>query len=126
MLSLSKYLFKLWLLSHHWVVKEFAKEGKKNMAAYVVIRIKSDDPAQLKDYQNAAPSIIKKFNGKLLARGGEVVSLEGPEETRRIVIIEFPDVDTAKRFYYSDEYTKAIELRKDIADFELIAVEGLD
>jgi uncharacterized protein (DUF1330 family) len=40
------------------------------MAAYVVIRIKADDPAQLKDYQKVAPSIIEKYSGKLLVRGG--------------------------------------------------------
>ena len=95
------------------------------MTAYVVIRIKADDPTKLKDYQKVAPSIIEKYNGKLLVRGGEVVSLEGAEETRRIVIIEFPSLDAAKKFYYSDEYSRAIELRKDVANFELIAVDGL-
>lgn len=94
------------------------------MSAYVVIRIKADDPALLKDYQKVAPSIIEKYNGRFLARGGEVVSLEGPEETRRIVIIEFPSLDDAKRFYHSDEYTNAIELRKGIATAEIIAVNG--
>jgi len=96
------------------------------MAAYVVIRIKADGPTQLKDYQKVAPSVIEKYNGKILVRGGEVFSLEGAEETRRIVIIEFPSLDAAKKFYYSDEYTSAIELRKDVADFELIAVEGVN
>ena len=95
------------------------------MTAYVVIRIKADDPTKLKDYQKVAPSIIEKYNGKLLVRGGEVVALEGAEETRRIVIIEFPSLDAAKKFYYSDEYSRAIELRKDVANFELIAVDGL-
>ena len=79
----------------------------------------------MKAYQQVAPSIIEKYNGKLLARGGEVVSLEGPEETRRIVVIEFPNLNAAKAFYHSDEYTHAIKLRKDAADFELIAIDGL-
>ena len=39
------------------------------MAAYIVIRIQTSDPALLKDYQAVAPSIIEKFNGKILARG---------------------------------------------------------
>ena len=94
------------------------------MTAFVVIRIKADDPSQLIDYQKVAPSIIDKYNGRLIARGGEVITLEGPEETRRIVIIEFP-LDNARKFYYSDEYTSAIKLRKDIAEFELIAVDGV-
>lgn len=90
-----------------------------------MIRIKAKDPAQLKDYQKVAPSVIEKYNGKFLARGGEVISLEGPEEKRRIVIIEFASLDDAKKFYHSEEYTNAIELRKDVAEFELIAIDGI-
>jgi len=95
------------------------------VTAYVVIRIKVHDPEKLKSYQQVAPSIIEKYQGRMLARGGEVVSLEGPEERRRIVLIEFPTLDQAKKFYHSGEYTSAIGLRAGAADFELIAVEGL-
>ena len=95
------------------------------MAVYVVIRIQADEPSLLKDYQAVALAIIKKYKGKLLVRGGEVVTLEGPEENRRIVMIEFPSLDGAKEFYFSDEYTKAIELRKGRAEFEIIAVDGI-
>ena len=96
------------------------------MTAYVVIRIKADDPSLLKDYQTVAPSIIEKYNGKFLVRGGEVVTLEGPEEPRRIVIIEFPSLEDANKFYHSDEYMSAIELRKSVAIAEIIAVAGVE
>ena len=95
------------------------------MASYVVIRVRADDPSKLKEYQQVAPSIIDKYNGKLLARGGEVATLEGPEENRRIVIIEFPSLKVAKEFYNSEEYQNAIKLRSGVAEFELIAIEGL-
>lgn len=95
------------------------------MAAYIIIRITVKDPIRLKEYQKVAPAIIGRFEGKLLARGGEVVSLEGSIENRRIVIIEFPSLEKAKAFYCSPEYAEAIELRKDAAEFEVIAVEGL-
>lgn len=78
----------------------------------------------MKAYQQVAPAIIGKYDGNILARGGEVVSLEGPVENRRIVMIEFPSLESAKEFYHSDEYSSAIELRKGAADFELIAIEG--
>jgi len=47
------------------------------MTAYIEIRIKADEPNQLKEYQKVAPSIIEKYKGKFLVRGGEVVNLEG-------------------------------------------------
>lgn len=95
------------------------------MSAYVVIRITVNDPIELKYYQQVAPPIIERFGGRFLVRGGEVASLEGPVENRRIVIIEFPSMERAKSFYHSPEYTEAIELRKGAAEFELIAIEGL-
>lgn len=95
------------------------------MAAYVVIRVRANDPDKLKGYQQVAPSIISKYNGKLLARGGEVATLEGPEENRRIVIIEFPSLEIAIEFYNSEEYAQAIKLREGAAEFELIAIDGI-
>ena len=96
-----------------------------NMTAYVILRITVHDSEKLKAYQKAAPSIIEQYEGKLLARGGEVISLEGPTDKRRTVIIEFPTMEKAKSFYLSPEYTEAIILRKGAAEFEVIAVEGL-
>lgn len=96
------------------------------MAAYVILKITVNDPVKLKEYQQVAPSIIEQFGGKILARGGEVVSLEGPAENRRVVIIEFASLDAAKAFYYSPEYSEAIELRIGSAEFEVIAVKGFD
>ena len=96
------------------------------MSAYILMRIQVNDPSKLKSYQDIAPSIIEKYKGKLKVRGGEVVSLEGPADNRRIVIVEFPSLSEAKKFYYSDEYANAIKLRSGFADFEMIAVDGLD
>jgi uncharacterized protein (DUF1330 family) len=95
------------------------------MAAYVILRITVQDPDKLKAYQKLAPSIIEQYGGKLLARGGAVVSLEGAVDNRRTVIIEFSTMEKAKAFYNSPEYTKAIALRQGAAEFEVIAVEGL-
>ena len=96
------------------------------MSALILIRIRVNDPAKLKNYQEVAPAIIDKYNGKLKVRGGEVITLEGENEDRRIVVIEFPSLGEAKRFYYSNAYNKAIKLRSDVADFEMIAVDCLD
>ena len=95
------------------------------MPAYLMMRITVHDAEKLKAYQQVAPSIIKQYHGKILVRGGDVASLEGPEETRRIVMIEFPDLQAAKEFYHSEEYTKAKELRIGAADFHVITIDGV-
>lgn len=95
------------------------------MSAYVVMRIAIQDPEKLKAYQQVAPAVIKQYGGKILARGGKVLSLEGPEEARRMVMLEFPDLAAAKAFYRSSEYSDAVELRQGAADFEIIALDGI-
>jgi len=95
------------------------------MAAYIVVRIDAEDPASLKAYQAATPPIVAKYRGRFIARGGRVVTLEGPAESRRIVIIEFPELSDAEAFYQSPEYTQARKLREGIAVAEFIAVDGI-
>lgn len=74
----------------------------------------------------ATPPIIAKYRVKFIARGGQTVTFEGPAESRRIVLIEFPDLADAQAFYNSPEYSQARKLREGIAIAEFIAVEGVE
>ena len=96
------------------------------MKALMIMRVKVTNPEHLKSYQDIAPSIIKKYQGKIIARGGEVITHEGPDENRRLVIVEFPSPTKATEFYHSPEYQEAIILRDGAADFEIISVECLE
>ncbi len=96
------------------------------MPAFIIIRIDAANPGLLKEYQATAPAIVEQYKGKFLARGGPVVTLEGPDESRRIVMIEFPTLSDAQAFYHSPEYTEARKLREGTAVAELIAVEGIE
>jgi uncharacterized protein (DUF1330 family) len=69
--------------------------------------------------------VVKKFEGKYIARAGEIVTLEGPEEKRRIVLIEFPTLEQAKEFFNSSEYQEVKKLRKDASIAEIIVVDGI-
>ena len=95
------------------------------MPAYIIVRLETETPGLLKDYQAATPAIIAKYKGRFIARGGKVVTLEGQEESRRVVIIEFPEMADAEAFYHSPEYAQARKLREGIAEAEFIAVEGM-
>jgi uncharacterized protein (DUF1330 family) len=95
------------------------------MSAYLIVRVDAKDPALLKDYQAATPAIVARYGGRFLARGGATVTLEGPTESRRIVIIEFPSLADAQTYYHSPEYTAAHKLREAFATCEFVAVEGV-
>jgi len=100
------------------------KNTKQAMPAYIIGRVEITDPARYAEYMKATPSVIARFGGKFIIRGGDAVTLEGPPETRRIVVIEFPTLDQARAFYDSDEYLQAKKLRDGAAVAQFIAMDG--
>lgn len=95
------------------------------MSAYLIVRLEVTDPARVKEYAAATPPIIAQYGGKFLARGGHTVTLEGPIESRRVVVIEFPTLAAAEAYYHSPEYSEARQLRAGAAVAEFIAIEGM-
>ncbi len=95
------------------------------MAAYLVVYITVSNPEQIKKYQAVTPAAIAKYGGRFLVRGGPKVTVEGPEEQRRIVVVEFPTFKRAQEFWDSPDYRAAVELRKGAATFNAVIVEGL-
>ena len=95
------------------------------MAAYIVARVKITDPVKMKAYQALTPAAIEKHGGRFIARGGDVATLEGDEETRRVVLIEFKDMAAAQTFWNSPEYAEAKAEREGGADFQAFIVDGV-
>ncbi len=94
------------------------------MSAYLVVKVDVTDMEQYKKYTKLTPDIIAKFGGRFIVRGGEMVTLEGPEETRRMVLVEFPSMEKAVACYNSDEYQAAKAIRAGAATASFIAVDG--
>ena len=96
------------------------------MPAYLIVETDVHDPAKYELYKAAAPAALASYGGRYLARGGELAVLEGDWQPSRLVVLEFPDVDAAKRFYDSPEYAAARKLREGAAHLRMVVVEGLD
>jgi len=96
------------------------------MPAYLVARIRVTDPQKYRGYMALSPAAIEKHGGRFLARGGEVVTLEGEPEERRVVIVEFPSLEAARTFYDSPEYREARAAREGAAEAQFFVVEGLE
>jgi uncharacterized protein (DUF1330 family) len=67
------------------------------MPAYIIADIQVTDPAGYDQYRPLAAASIARSGGRFVVRGGKVDLLEGAPEPERIVVIEFPDADTARR-----------------------------
>ncbi len=94
------------------------------MSAYIIARINVTDPDRYPDYTAETPALIAKHGGRIVVRGGDPATLEGPEETRRIVVIEFPDRAAAEAFYNDAAYVPVRAIRWEAAESELILVDG--
>ena len=95
------------------------------MAAYFIADIEVKDPTAFGEYRKQVPATIEKYGGRYLARGGATEVLEGEWRPRRVVILEFPGVAAARRWYDSDEYREPKALRRRAAVTNLVLVEGL-
>lgn len=95
------------------------------MPAYVISEVEVLDEPQAAVYRELAAASIARYGGRYLARGREPDAMEGvwPEE-RRMVILEFPSMAEARRWYASPEYAEALEIRKDALDRRLLFVDG--
>jgi len=91
----------------------------------MVVEVDVKDPERYADYRTMVPASLEVYGGKFLVRGGEVENLEGPWDPARFVVIEFESVDQAKRWWDSDEYREARNLRQATADTKMIVVQGV-
>ena len=94
------------------------------MSAYVVVEVDVKDPQRYADYKTMVPASLEAYGGKFLVRGGTVENLEGAWEPSRFVVLEFDSVEQAKRWWDSDEYREARNLRRATAETRMIVVEG--
>jgi len=95
------------------------------MAAYAVVNIEVTDPKGYEEYRSRSGATIQKFGGRFLVRGGAHELKEGNWQPRRMVLLEFPDMDTARRWYDSEDYQSIIKYRNGSARTDLVLVEGM-
>lgn len=95
------------------------------MPAYLIANVDIKDTERMNDYLKATPSIIKKYGGKFLVRGGEFEIYEGNWNPKRLVLVEFESMQKAKQFYNSPEYQAIIDIRQNSAYTDWVFVEGL-
>ena len=95
------------------------------MPAYLIVETDITDPEQYEQYKAASPGAIAAHGGRFVVRGGETAVLEGDWNPKRLVVVEFDDLEAAKRFYDSPEYQAAMKLREGAASLNMVAVEGI-
>ncbi len=95
------------------------------MSAYAIFQINITNEKNYKNYVTSVSSIVKKFNGEYLVRGGKSEVVEGRWEYPRTVIVRFPDYNTAIKWYNSEEYAPIKLIRETNSKGNCIIVEGV-
>ncbi len=94
------------------------------MSAYMIADVGIINGERYESYRVAVREAIARNGGRYLARGGDVTVVEGTWNPSRLVVIEFPSLEQAERFYQSPEYRTARELRQNAAMVNMILIDG--
>lgn len=90
---------------------------------YIIANIRAHDMEGMKRFGAASAPVIAEFGGRVLVRDLKPELREGDLQGISVVV-EFDDVETARRFYDSQGYTDAKAIREAAADTDLRIVEG--
>jgi uncharacterized protein (DUF1330 family) len=96
------------------------------MAAYIVGRLQVTHLDWVGEYIPKVSQLIAEHGGRFLVRRGDPVQIEGNEPAPdAAIIIEFPDRDSALRFWNSPEFAPLVELRQTGSHMEATLLDGL-
>ncbi len=93
-------------------------------SAYILANVDVKDPAAYEEYKRLSTIAMKAHGAEVCVRGGKVEVLEGDWTPDRTVLLKFPSVEQAKKFYASTEYQAAKKAREGIATMRMVLIEG--
>jgi len=96
------------------------------MPVYLIIDITIIDHEVYAEYVEQVSGVVEKYGGTFLVRGGEVFPVAGGWHPKRIVIVEFENLEQVQEFYASPEYLALAPLREQSATTRAIIVEGYE
>ena len=95
------------------------------MPVYLIAEMEVSDLETYARYRAQVPEVIAPHGGRFLVRGGTTEAKEGAPPAGRVVVIEFPDMAAARRFYDSPDYQAILPLRLAASQGRLYLVEGV-
>ena len=90
---------------------------------YWIVHVDVHNNETYAKYREANAIAFEKFGARFIVRGGEQIIEEGYSNPRTVVI-EFDDLETAKKCYDSDEYQRAKKIRDAVSTGDMVIVEG--
>jgi uncharacterized protein (DUF1330 family) len=95
------------------------------MPAYLVGQVTVHDLAEYNKYLAGFVEAFAPFEGRVLVAADQVEVIEGAWPKTRTVVLEFPSMDHAKRWYNSPAYQAVAQHRFKAATSNIILAEGV-
>ncbi|MCB1123211.1 MAG: DUF1330 domain-containing protein [Verrucomicrobiae bacterium] len=95
------------------------------MAAFLIADIEVKDAETYQDYIRQVPALVAKHGGVYRARGGDLAVKEGTWKPNRLVILEFPDRESAEAFYNDPDYQPPKAIRLSSTNANIVIVDGI-
>jgi uncharacterized protein (DUF1330 family) len=97
------------------------------MPAYCLLdNLEITDSERLERYKARVAPVVQKFGGQYRVLGGKTELAEGTWKPTFPVMIEFPNFERARSWYYSEEYRDLKALRLAAGRFNAVIIEGLE
>src|SRR5688572_15028419 len=91
---------------------KFDDTMESRMAAYFFVDIlEITDPAKMEDYRSRVRACVERAGGRYVVLGGKCDVVEGDWRPTFPVLLEFPTLADARRWYDSDDYRPLPKLR---------------
>jgi uncharacterized protein (DUF1330 family) len=95
------------------------------MPAYVIAEVEATRPDLIAEYRELARAAIAEFGGRYLVRNEVPEGLEGEwPPGKRLVVLEFPSAETAREWYRSPGYARALEISRTAMVRRVAIVDG--
>ncbi len=94
------------------------------MAAYIIAGVDVKNLEAFEAYKQPTAASVAKYGGRFLVQSSSHEVLEGEWRPGRLVVLEFPSAEAAKRWYESEEYRQPKALRLQHAVSTLILAEA--
>ncbi len=101
-----------------------ARVEKKSKPVYLIAEVTVLDEKLYSEYAAKAKGVVEKYNGRYLVRGGKIVPLAGGWNPQRVIVVKFPNIDQARKWYTSPEYRAITSLREQSTTSRAILVKG--
>jgi uncharacterized protein (DUF1330 family) len=95
------------------------------MSAYFILDVDVQNPLGMREYLENVPGTLQPYGGRYIVRGGKFEVIEGDWQPTQVVMLEFPNMEQAKRWYACEEYKPFKEARLAACVTNIVLVEGM-